>query len=58
MQAMCVRCGKAEGPDPLGFCPPCALAVRIELTMGFKRLAAYLGRWADFERWLAEQGRL
>lgn len=49
---MCIRCKTMEAPQPLGYCPVCALNVRIELATGFRHLAEYLGAWAAFEEWL------
>jgi hypothetical protein len=52
---MCVRCTQEKAPDPLGLCAACALHTRIEITGGVARLERYLGSWAAFEVWLAEQ---
>jgi hypothetical protein len=52
MSTMCIRCGKAEAPQPLGYCPDCAAAARVELVDGLKRFGAYLSSWAAFEDWL------
>jgi len=52
----CVRCGKAEAPQPLGLCAGCAASVRAELVEDLKRIGAYLSSWAAFEEWLRERG--
>lgn len=52
---MCVRCKSIEAPHPLGLCGACAIHTRIEMSAGLRRLATYLGSWAEFERWLDER---
>jgi hypothetical protein len=56
MTTMCIRCGKAEAPQPLGYCSPCAVKARLELVDGLKRLGAYLGSWAAFDDWCRRHG--
>jgi hypothetical protein len=56
MSTMCIRCGKAEAPQPLGYCPACAVSARLELVEGLKRLGAYLSSWAAFDDWLRRRG--
>ena len=56
MSTMCIRCGKVEAPQPLGYCPSCAASARLELVDGLKRLAVYLSSWAAFEEWLRRKG--
>jgi len=52
----CIRCQKAEAPQPLGLCAACAASVRVELVDGLKRIGAYLSSWAAFEEWLRRRG--
>ncbi len=52
----CIRCGKAEAPQPLGFCAACAASVRIELFEDLKQIGAYLSSWAAFDEWLRRRG--
>ena len=54
----CTSCSKAEAKNPLGLCEVCDGALRLEILRGFWRLGAYLGKWAAFDRWLVEHGRL
>jgi len=54
----CIRCRGAEAAEPLGLCPACTIAVRVELSGGFKLLGSYLANWAAFESWLADRGRV
>ena len=56
MSSLCIRCGKAEAPQPLGYCPTCAVGARLELVDGLKRLGTYLSSWAAFEDWLRRRG--
>jgi hypothetical protein len=49
---MCIRCGDAEAPQPLGYCTTCALHAKVELTDGFRRMRQYLAAWAAFDEWL------
>jgi hypothetical protein len=58
LDVTCTSCGNAEGQQPAGLCPACAVAVRLEAWNGLRKLAAYLANWAAFERWLAEHGRV
>jgi hypothetical protein len=51
----CIRCGKAEVPQPLGFCAACATSVRAELVEDLKQIGAYLSSWAAFEEWLGRK---
>lgn len=48
----CIRCGDVEAPQPLGYCAACAVATRLELVEGLKRLSAYLSSWAASDDWL------
>jgi hypothetical protein len=56
MSTTCIRCGKAEAPQPLGYCPACAVAARVELVDALKRFSTYLSSWAAFEDWLRRRG--
>jgi hypothetical protein len=56
MSMMCIRCGKAEAPQPLGYCSDCAATARAELVEGMKQFGAYLSSWAAFEDWLRRRG--
>lgn len=51
----CIRCGKVEAPQPLGFCGACSASVRVELVDDLKRIGTYLSSWAAFEQWLRER---
>jgi hypothetical protein len=53
---MCIRCRDATAPEPLGFCAPCAMHVRVEVTDGFARFAGYLEAWAAWNAWLRSRG--
>jgi len=53
---MCIRCHNATAPEPLGFCAPCAMHVRIEVGDGFRRFAGYLEAWAAWHAWLRRRG--
>jgi hypothetical protein len=52
---MCVRCKRANAPEPLGLCAPCVMHTRVEMSAGFARLDAYLSAWAAFQRWLDDR---
>jgi hypothetical protein len=52
---MCIRCGKSEAPEPLGYCASCAASARLELAEDLKRIGIYLSSWAAFEEWLQDQ---
>jgi hypothetical protein len=52
---MCIRCHRADAPEPLGYCTACALNARLEAVGGFKQLTSYLSAWAAFEDWLLER---
>lgn len=52
---MCVCCRRAQAPEPLGLCAPCAMHTRVEVVDGLRRLARYLAAWTAFEEWLAER---
>jgi hypothetical protein len=52
----CIRCGKAEAPQPLGFCAACAASVRIEVFEDLKQIGTYLSSWAAFDEWLRRRG--
>ena len=52
---MCIRCRQAGAPEPLGFCAPCAMHVRVEVTNGFQRFTSYLSAWAAWNDWLQER---
>jgi hypothetical protein len=56
MSTMCIQCGKAEAPQPLGYCPGCAATACLELVDGLKRFGTYLSSWAAFEDWLRRRG--
>jgi hypothetical protein len=49
---VCIRCGEAEAPQPLGYCASCAAGARLELAEDLKLIGAYLSSWAAFEEWL------
>jgi hypothetical protein len=55
MSELCIRCHKADAPEPLGYCTACALNARLEAVGGFKQLGSYLSAWAAFEAWLLER---
>jgi hypothetical protein len=52
---LCVACGNPHICDPLGLCLSCTIDLRREFYAGLEDLNAYLGRWAAFEEWEAEQ---
>jgi uncharacterized OB-fold protein len=52
----CIRCGKAEVPQPQGFCAACAATVRVELVEDLKQIGTYLSSWAAFDEWLRRRG--
>ena len=52
---LCIRCGKSEAPQPLGYCPACAANARLELVEDLGRIGVYLSSWAAFEQWLEER---
>jgi hypothetical protein len=56
MSTTCIRCGKAEAPQPLGYCAGCAAFARVELVDALKHFGTYLSSWAAFEEWLRRRG--
>ena len=54
---MCIRCGRPDTPARFEYCPACALATRLEVAAGLKRLGRYLACWAAFDVWLRQRDR-
>jgi hypothetical protein len=52
---MCIRCKRANAPEPLGLCASCVLHTRVEVSAGFAQLDQYLCAWAAFQSWLDER---
>jgi hypothetical protein len=52
----CIRCQRAEAPQPLGLCAACAASVRVELVEDLKQIGTYLSTWAAFDEWLHRRG--
>jgi ribosomal protein L37E len=50
--ATCIRCGNDEAHDEQSYCPQCAIASRVEVLSGMRRLGDYLAAWAAFDEWL------
>jgi hypothetical protein len=53
---LCIRCNEREAPDPLGLCIACRVHTRLEVTVGQRRLHAYLDAWAAFDDRLRSRG--
>ena len=47
----CIRCGSEEAHDAQAYCAQCAIASRVEVLSGMRRLGDYLAAWAAFDEW-------
>ncbi|HET9214127.1 MAG TPA: hypothetical protein VFN93_05185 [Gaiellaceae bacterium] len=54
---MCTRCRLATPRGAQELCPSCAIDLRVDVRRGLEDIDAYLGGWAEFERWLEERRR-
>jgi hypothetical protein len=52
----CIRCGTEEAHDAQAYCAQCAIASRVEVLSGMRRLGDYLAAWAAFDEWLRARG--
>ena len=52
----CIRCGSEEAHDAQAYCAQCAIASRVEVLSGMRRLGDYLAAWAAFDEWLRARG--
>ena len=53
----CISCGDDPPADASGYCKPCQLEARREVTVGMRRFGDYLAAWAAFDEWLHDHGR-